>query len=108
MSAPERDALIEAAATAFRARDLSGRILPSPDWADLTPEDRDVLFDLQLASRRLERAAHPQGLSSTARAVLARIELSGRRGTDGEARENARRGAAVFGRRWSPAGGPHS
>jgi len=77
MSTPERDALIEAAATAFRARDVSGRILPSPDWADLNPEDRDALFDLQLASRRLERAAHPRDLSSTARAVLARIELLG-------------------------------
>jgi hypothetical protein len=80
MSTPERDALIEAAATAFRARDVSGRILPSPDWADLQPEDRDALFDLQLASRRLERAVHPRGLSSTARAVLARIDLLGQAG----------------------------
>ncbi len=73
MSTPDRDALVEAAASAFRARDASGRIVPSPDWADLAPEDRDALFDLELASRRLERAAHPQGLSSTARAVLERI-----------------------------------
>ncbi len=80
MSTPERDALIEAAASSFRAREVSGRILPSPDWADLQPEDRDALFDLQLASRRLERAAHRRGLSSTARAVLARIELLGQAG----------------------------
>ncbi len=80
MSTPDRDALIEAAASAFRDRDASGRILPSPDWADLAPEDRDVLFDLQLASRRLESAAHPRGLSSTARAVLARIADLGQAG----------------------------
>jgi len=77
MSAPDRDALLEAAASAFRERDASGRILPSPDWADLAPDDRDVLFDLQLVSRRLERAADPEDLSSTARAVLARIALFG-------------------------------
>ncbi len=80
MSTPDRDALIEAAAAAFRERDPSGRVLPSPDWADLVPEDRDVLFDLQLASRRLESAAHPRGLSSTARAVLARIADLGQAG----------------------------
>jgi hypothetical protein len=77
MSTRDRDALIEAAASAFRARDVFGRILPSPHWADLAPEDRDALFDLQLASRRLERAAHPDGLTSTARAVLERIAYLG-------------------------------
>jgi len=77
MSTRDRDTLIEAAASAFRARDVSGRILPSPAWADLAPEDRDAVFDLQLASRRLERAAHPLGLSSTARVVLERIAYLG-------------------------------
>ncbi len=34
-----RDALLESAATAFRERAASGRILASPAWADLAPDD---------------------------------------------------------------------
>ena len=72
-----RQGQAEAAATAFRERDVTGRILPSADWADLPPEDRDLLFDLQLESRRLERAIDPEALSSTARAVLGRVRRLG-------------------------------
>ncbi len=72
MSETDRDLLIEAAATAFRERDSEGRILFSPAWWDLPPEDREKAFDAQLAARRLERGADPEGLSATARAVLAR------------------------------------
>ena len=68
----ELDALLEAATTAYRERDTSGRIDPSPQWADLTPEQRDVLYERQLLSRALERALHPRQLSSTAGAVLGR------------------------------------
>ncbi len=76
MSAPGRDELIEAAASAFRERDAAGRILPSPAWWDLSPDDREAAFDVQMASRTLERIVDPEGLSSTCRAVLERIRLS--------------------------------
>ena len=69
----ERHALIEAAVTAFRERDAEGRCVAAPAWWDLSPDDRDALFDLQLAARQLERATDQAGLSTTARAVLARI-----------------------------------
>jgi hypothetical protein len=52
MTPEERDALVEKAAGAFRARDpRTGAVVPSAAWHDLDAE----------------------GLSTTARAVLARI-----------------------------------
>ena len=72
MRPTERDALIEALSSAYRERDAFGRIQPAPAWWDLTPEDREEAFERQLASRRLERVIDPEGLSSTARAVLER------------------------------------
>ncbi len=68
----DRDALLEAAATAFRERAASGRILSSPAWADLAPDDRAALFELQLAARGVERVFDRQGLSATAQVVLGR------------------------------------
>ena len=68
----DRDALLEAAASAFRERAASGRIVPSPAWADLAPDDRAALLELQLAARWVERVLDPQGLSATARVVLRR------------------------------------
>ncbi len=62
--------LIEGAVSAHRDRDPEGRVLPSPDWMDLSPEDRDRLFEIQLATRLLERQEGPSGLSGTARTVL--------------------------------------
>lgn len=68
----DRDALLEAAATAFRERSASGRILRSPAWADLAPDDRAELFERQLAARQVERTLDPQGLSATAHVALER------------------------------------
>jgi hypothetical protein len=65
--------LIEAATGAFRERDASGRILPSPAWMDLSEGDRERLFKHQIESRLLESSLDPKGLSSTARAVLGRL-----------------------------------
>jgi len=73
----DRDALIEAAATAFRSRTPDGAILPHPAWADLDAAGRRDAFDAATQSRALEAALHPRGLSTTARAVMERI--SGRR-----------------------------
>jgi len=69
----EQDALIEAALVAFRERDPSnGRIKAAAAFFDLAPAARDELFARQMASRHLERAADPAGLSTTARAVIER------------------------------------
>jgi hypothetical protein len=73
MSDDSMDVLVEQAASAFRERDVSGRILPSPAWWDLPAERREALFESQLVSRHMERALHPGGLSSTVRAVLGRL-----------------------------------
>ncbi|MGI9333711.1 MAG: hypothetical protein ACR2RL_11205 [Gammaproteobacteria bacterium] len=65
--------VLEAATSARRELDSSGRIKPSPAWVDLSPEHREHLFERQLQARRLECAVHPLGLSSTALAIAARI-----------------------------------
>jgi hypothetical protein len=67
VSPPERrevEILIEAATTAWRPRSPSGRIRPHPAWADLDPAGRIAVY---------EAARDPRGLSTTARAVLARL-----------------------------------
>ena len=74
MTADERAALIEQAAGAFRDRDpRDGRAQPHPAWRDLDDAGRVEAFDAASAARRLEAALAPDGLSTTARAVLARI-----------------------------------
>jgi hypothetical protein len=67
------DTLLEMAASAFRESDASGRVLPSAAWFDLSPQERERLFDLQAESRLLERVIDPDGMSATARAVTNRI-----------------------------------
>jgi hypothetical protein len=67
------ESLIEAAATAFREREVTGRIKPSSAWQDLSPEERRVLFERQLTNRIVDRAVDPDDRSSTVRAVLARL-----------------------------------
>jgi hypothetical protein len=75
MTRGERDALVEQAAGAHRGRDpRDGRILPSPAWLDLDAADRERAFAVAAEGRALEAALDPDGLSTTARAVLARIE----------------------------------
>ncbi|PYV33931.1 MAG: hypothetical protein DMG09_21700 [Acidobacteria bacterium] len=74
MSDDPKELLIEEVVSAFRERNAWGRILPSPSWLDLTAEDREALFARQLESRLIERALDPNGLSSTARAVLKRLK----------------------------------
>jgi hypothetical protein len=44
-----------------------------PAWHDLDEEGRREAFEVARQMRRLEAAADPQGLSATARALLARI-----------------------------------
>jgi hypothetical protein len=71
VSEREHDALLEAAATAYREQDREGRLMAPPAWWDMAPEQRDELFRLQLATRALERAV--AGSTGTVRAVMRRI-----------------------------------
>ncbi len=69
----ERETLIEAATTAWRPRGPSAEPRPHPAWADLDPAARLEAHERTRQLRALEAALHPGGLSTTARAVLARI-----------------------------------
>jgi hypothetical protein len=71
---PDRDALIEAALSAWRPRAVDGELRFHPAWHDLDEEGRAALFEATRRARALEAALDPEGRSSTARAVLARIQ----------------------------------
>ena len=74
MTPQEREALIEAVTTAFRPRDLlTGALRAHDAWHDLDAKGRTEAYEATLQSRELEAALDPEGLSSTARAVLARL-----------------------------------
>ena len=73
----DRETLIEALASAYRARDPHGAITAHPAFYDLDDEGRIEAFAASARLRRLEAALDPQGLSTTAHAVLARIRAAG-------------------------------
>lgn len=72
----DREALIEALAGAHRHRSALGEARPHPAFFDLDEAGREEAFELSRALRRLESALDPDGLSTTARAVLARIRAA--------------------------------
>jgi hypothetical protein len=72
----EREALVEAVAGAFRPRDPLGGIRAHPAWHDLDEAGREEAFELAQRTRALEAALDPEGLSTTGRAVLARIRAA--------------------------------
>jgi hypothetical protein len=65
--------LVEAVAGAWRPRDRSGAIRPHPSWCDLDDAGRREAFEVARESRLVEAALDPARLSTTAKAVLARI-----------------------------------
>ena len=67
-----RETLIEQVVGAFRER-VRGEIRPAPAFYDLDEADRQEAFEATIEARQLEAALDPQGLSTTAHAVLARI-----------------------------------
>ncbi len=76
MSPPEREEvelLIEVATTAWRPLSPSGRVRSHPAWADLDPAGRVAAYEATRLLRRLEAARDHGGLSSTSKAVLARL-----------------------------------
>jgi hypothetical protein len=78
MNRRKAEQLVEEAVSAWRPRSPVGEILTHPAWADLPPEARWRAYDETLASRAIEAATDPEGLSTTARAVLARIAMASR------------------------------
>ncbi len=66
------DDLVEEVAGAARPRPRD-ELRYHPAWHDLGPEGRQRAFELARALRKVEAALDPDGLSTTARAVLARI-----------------------------------
>ncbi len=75
MSDRERQELIEAAAGAYRRCEPSGKVRPHPAWSDLDESGRREALEITRRLRVMEAALDPQGLSTTARAVLARLGL---------------------------------
>ena len=73
MTDDDRELLAEAAATAWRPRAPAGGVQAHPAWHDLDEPGRRDAFEIATHQRALEAALDPNGLSSTARAVLARI-----------------------------------
>jgi hypothetical protein len=71
---PEDEArLIEEVMSAWRPHDPR-EIAFHPAWHDLDERAREEAFERARRLRIMEAALDPEGLSSTARAVLARIE----------------------------------
>ncbi len=69
----QQEDLIEAVVTAWRSRGPGGTIQFHPAWHDLDASGRVEAFQRSLEDRVLEQAFDPEGLSSTARAVLDRL-----------------------------------
>ncbi len=72
MTPQEREALVAAVTTAHRARGPRGEIRSHRAFHDLDEAGRAEAFDETLRVRAVEAAASADGLSTTARAVLAR------------------------------------
>jgi hypothetical protein len=73
MTADEHRDLVEATASAFRSVAPDGTIRDAPSWHDLDAQGRIEAAALALELRKLEAALDPDGLSTTAKLVLARI-----------------------------------
>jgi hypothetical protein len=68
-----RDILIEQAAAAFRDSGPRGEPQGHRAFHDLDAAGRQAAFDAAYQLRQIEMALDPEGLSSTARAILARL-----------------------------------
>ena len=72
MTDEEKELLIEQVASAHRPRPLT-TLRYHPGWHDLDAQGRERAADLARALRKLEASLDPEGLSTTAHAVLARL-----------------------------------
>jgi hypothetical protein len=73
MKPEEEEALIEQVAGAYRPRPRE-ELRYHPAWHDLGEAERLRAYEIARAMRTVEAALDTDGLSTTARAVLARIE----------------------------------
>ena len=73
MTPEERESLIAAVTSAHRERGPHGEIKSHRAFHDLDEAGRAEAFDATLRVRAIEAASNASGLSSTARAVLARL-----------------------------------
>ncbi|MEM6992627.1 MAG: hypothetical protein AAF721_19090 [Myxococcota bacterium] len=73
----ERESLIEQVVSAWRPRNRDGGVRAHPAWHDLDATGRAEAAERTARARLLEAALDDDGLSSTGRAVLARIRSEG-------------------------------
>ncbi len=79
MTPEERETLIEEATTAWRPERLDGSLGPHPSFADLDDAGRREAYARTRSLRAMEAALDPDGLSTTAHAVLDRIRSASTR-----------------------------
>jgi hypothetical protein len=70
---PDFEEDFEELTSAWRPTEVRGGVSAHPLWHDLDEDQREEAFHQSLLQRELEAALDAEGLSSTARAVLARI-----------------------------------
>ena len=73
MTPEEEEALVEQVAGAYRPR-AREELRYHPAWHDLGEAERLRAFEIARALRKVEAALDADGMSTTAHAVLARIE----------------------------------
>ncbi|MFT4540067.1 MAG: hypothetical protein ACI835_002516 [Planctomycetota bacterium] len=78
MSMRNRDERLEELTNAWRPDKVYGGPRTHPVWYDLDDEDREEAFRRCAVQRTLEAALDADGLSSTGRAVLAKINKTDR------------------------------
>jgi hypothetical protein len=65
--------LIERVMSAHRPSDARRQLRFHPAWHDLNDAARQEAFERTLVARKLEAAADAEGLSTTAKAILAKL-----------------------------------
>ena len=74
----ERELLIEQVVSAWRPEGPDGGVQGHPAWHDLDERGREEAAQRAMQARRMEAALDSDGLSSTARVVLAKIRAARR------------------------------
>lgn len=72
--AAANETLIEQVVSAHRERDVDGRVRSLPAWHDLDAAERLEAFEATRVQRKIEAALDAGGLSTTIKAVLARLQ----------------------------------
>jgi hypothetical protein len=70
----DEELLLEQVTSAHRRRRPDGSIGSHPAWHDLNEHGRREAFEQTVLQRKLEAAMDAEGLSTMARALLARIQ----------------------------------